>query len=127
MPLPQWNHETPQSWLSAKPRFAAAMNGAAMGAAFTSRIGFWLWYVVPVAALLSGSVAMGAAIYGTYAVSRVVGTSILLVSRVRLSQRLNRRFTAVSDLILSKRATARHVAALQLTAVGVVAVVAFNL
>jgi hypothetical protein len=39
-------------------------NGSALGLGWSSRIGFWLWYVVPAAAVLSGSPLLGAAVWG---------------------------------------------------------------
>jgi hypothetical protein len=69
--------------MSALPEWAAR-NGLAMGTGFTTRIGFWLWYAVPVSALLSASVLEGAAIYGAYALVR--GSSpLLLIPNLRRS------------------------------------------
>lgn len=67
---PQLDVETPQTWVGHGPLLWAARNGAALGTGALSRIGFWLWYAVPLAALTSGSVRFGAVIYGLYAVFR---------------------------------------------------------
>lgn len=55
-------------------------NGATLGVGASTRIGFWLWYVVPFAALLFGNPLLGAMIYGTYATVRGMAVwGILLV------------------------------------------------
>lgn len=41
-------------------------NGAALGIGATSRVGFWLWYLIPVGALLVGSPIFGGLVYGAY-------------------------------------------------------------
>ncbi|MGH7717457.1 MAG: hypothetical protein ACREON_01250 [Gemmatimonadaceae bacterium] len=73
VPLIQRNRETPRPWMDHGPLRAAARNGVALGVGATTRIGVWLWYAVPVGALLVGDPALGAVIYGSYAVSRAVG------------------------------------------------------
>lgn len=50
----QCDRETPQPWLSSGALSWAIRNGLALGLGATSRIGFWLWYVVPTSSLLSG-------------------------------------------------------------------------
>lgn len=68
--LMQCDRETPHRWLYVGPLRWATWNGAALGLGFTSRIGFWLWYVVPVSVVLSGDPALGALIYGSYGLVR---------------------------------------------------------
>lgn len=67
-------HKGPLRW--------ATRNGLALGFGATSRIGFLLWYVVPLGALLSGSPAFGAAIYGTYGLVRGVAAPLILLSMI---------------------------------------------
>lgn len=62
--------ETPQTWVQHGPLLWAARNGAALGTGILSRVGFWLWYVVPVSAFLSGRTWFGATVYGSYALFR---------------------------------------------------------
>jgi hypothetical protein len=62
----QCDRETPQRRVHRGAIRWAMRNGAALGVGFTSRIGFWLWYVVPAGALLWGDPAFGAALFGTY-------------------------------------------------------------
>jgi hypothetical protein len=65
-------HRGPLGW--------ATRNGLALGIGATSRIGFWLWYVMPVTALLSASPLAGAAIYGLYGALRAGGVWVLLLA-----------------------------------------------
>jgi hypothetical protein len=53
------------------PGAAPATNGALLGLAVTSRIGFWLWYVVPLAAFLSAAPVAGAIVWGLYGLARL--------------------------------------------------------
>lgn len=72
-PVLQKNCETPQRWLRKGPYYWAVRNGGELRVGATSRIGFWLWFLVPVSSLLLGSVAAGALLYGTYAAARGLG------------------------------------------------------
>jgi hypothetical protein len=78
--LPHRSRETPKRWLGRRPASWAILNGAALGVGATSRIEFWLWYVVPLGALLSGSVLFGAALYGVYGLARASGVWVLLLA-----------------------------------------------
>jgi hypothetical protein len=77
IPVLQWNRETPREWLLHRPLLGAFRTGLAIGSGFATRIGFWLWYVVPLAAFASGSVVAGAAIFGMYAVVRALVPVVL--------------------------------------------------
>lgn len=80
----------------------------------TSRIGFWLWYIVPLTAVLSGQPALGLAIYGLYGAARGVAVWGLLVWLSR-----DRRHTRSALWLLTDGATiARRLAAGQLIVVG---------
>lgn len=125
--LPQWERETPQRWTRGGALRSAALNGAAMGSGFTTRIGFWLWYVVPVGAVLSGSPIVGAALYAVYAATRIFITCMLFVSRIRLTQRFGRSFTSVVRAILAQRGLADRLSAWQLFAVSISVLISFNL
>lgn len=99
--LLQYNRETPRRWLYGRPLRWAMFNGAMLGAGFTSRIGFWLWYVVPISALLSGTPPIGAFIYGCYGLVRGWSVWLQLVGMMRqgadddLSLRLMRLYPRV--------------------------------
>jgi hypothetical protein len=75
-PVPwQRNAETPRSWLELQSWQTAARNGLALGTGYSTRIGFWLWYLVPIGAFAVGTPLGGALIYATYATARL-GTSV---------------------------------------------------
>ncbi len=82
----QCERETPQRWLGAGALRWAARNGAALSIGATTRIGFWLWYAIPLAALLDGRPALGAIIYGLYGLARGGGAA-----RARPGRRHRRR------------------------------------
>lgn len=75
----QRNCETTQRWMDMGPLRWAALNGLALGSGWYSRIGFPLWYVLPVAALCLGSATWGAAIIGLYGLSRGAAAPLLMV------------------------------------------------
>jgi hypothetical protein len=99
-------HHGPLAW--------ATRNGLALGVGATSRIGFWLWYVVPLAALLSASPAWGAALYGCYGAVRASGVWALLLGPTALWRERNGDWPAWALGI----ATARFAANLHLALVG---------
>jgi hypothetical protein len=72
VPPPQRDRETPQFLLHRGPLVWAAANGMLLGSAVTNRIGFWLWFLVPAGCLISGSPALGAALWGSYALARLL-------------------------------------------------------
>jgi hypothetical protein len=75
-PVPwQRNVETPRAWLELRNWQTAARNGVALGTGYSTRIGFWLWYLVPIGAFAVGSPVGGALIYSAYAAARL-GTSV---------------------------------------------------
>lgn len=126
VPLPQWNRETPQEWMDRGAFAGALLNGAALGSGFATRIGFWLWYAVPVAALLSGSVSLGAALYGTYAAVRIGVTLLLLVSNRWRTARSGLSLGAITPKILALRPVARTISAWQLLGVALTTLIASN-
>ena len=67
--------ETPRAWLELRNWQTAARNGVALGTGYSTRIGFWLWYLVPIGAFAVGSPVRGALIYAAYAAARL-GTSV---------------------------------------------------
>lgn len=114
---PQCDRETPQRWLHAGPLRWALRNGLALGNGMTSRIGFWLWYVVPAAALLAGQPLFGALLYGIYGFARG-GLVWLLILGLGQTNRLH---------LLDLTPAARRLAAGQLLAVGVMVVAVVGL
>jgi hypothetical protein len=108
----QFDCETPQRWVNRGPLRWATRNGLALGFGATSRIGFWLWYVVPLGAFLVGDSVLGAVIYGTYGLTRSLGAVFVLVGML-VSK------TDASDWLLERYGDARILAAGQLVFVGV--------
>lgn len=77
LPLLQRSRETNRDWMRFGAAVSAAMNGVAMGAGFVTRIGYWLWYAVPVSAFAIGSPAAGALLFGVYALTRAIVPVVL--------------------------------------------------
>ena len=119
----QCSRETPQAWLSRGPIRWALWNGAALGSGATTRIGFWLWYAVPLGALLSGSAEVGALIYGTYALVR----GLAPVGCLLLLRRLHRLGLADGDSLatwlLLRRPAARAISGAALASVAIAAAI----
>jgi hypothetical protein len=74
----QRDRETPYRWLYGNRYAWAVKNGLALGIGFTSRLGYELWYLVPVTALLTRNVLGGALIFATYSFIRAVSSAALL-------------------------------------------------
>jgi len=79
----------------------AALNGAALGTGFTTRIAFALWYVVPAASLLAGSPLLGAVIYGAYGTTRA-GSALFVIAAANRSG-----LERVMDALLESKLTTR--------------------
>jgi hypothetical protein len=69
--VPQLDRETDQNLLSRGPYVWALANGALLGAGFTSRIGYWIWYLVPLGCVIAGSPGLGALIWAGYGFTRL--------------------------------------------------------
>jgi hypothetical protein len=110
VPLIQADRETPYAWMERDPLLWAIRNGAALGFGARSRLGFWLWYAIPVGALLSASPLLGAVGYGLYGLTRTLAAGGVLFLELR-----NPRSAA--DL-LRKGAAARRLTSAQLMAIG---------
>jgi len=81
--IPQRNVETAISSLDESWRLWAVYTGAMLGFGGLTRIGFWIWYLIPVAALASGSLVAGALIWGAYGAVRTVAAVALGYRRFR--------------------------------------------
>lgn len=66
----QLDQETPQRWMHFGPVRWALANGAALGFAVTSRLGFPLWYVLPIVSFASGTLWFGPLLWAVYGASR---------------------------------------------------------
>jgi hypothetical protein len=97
-------HKGPLRW--------ATQNGLALGFGATSRIGFWLWYAIPLGAFLVGDPRLGAVVYGTYGLIRGLGAVFILLLMLRLK-------VDISDWLIRRYGAARVLAAGQLVLLGV--------
>ena len=113
----QFDCETPRRWVDQGAFRWAVKTGATLGVGGTTRIGFWLWFAVPLGAFLVGDVAAAVSIYGTYAAARGLGPiGVILAGNIVNA----RRPSADAGWWLSRQGeTARVVASAQLVLVGV--------
>jgi len=118
--LLQCDRETPQAWVRLGPLRWAMLNGIALGSGGWSRIGFWLWYTVPIGALLVGNPALSAALFGTYSFVRGAAVWVIVFGVVR-------RRAGYARWLLGGAKVARSVTAGLLVLVGtvVIATIAF--
>jgi hypothetical protein len=112
--------ETPQRWVNKGAWQWATRNGLTLGFGATTRIGFWLWYVIPLGAFLIGEPVAGAVIYGTYGLVRALGAVVMILGMLRLD-------TDISDRIIEGYDTARVLAAGQLVFLGVATAIVVGL
>jgi hypothetical protein len=75
----QLNRETHRRWLEYEDWRTAATNGFALGLGFTTRIGFWLFYLVLLSAFVVADPMVSAVGYAVFAVSRVGGSILLWI------------------------------------------------
>ena len=118
--LPQFDCETPQRWVHKGPLRWATQNGLVLGFGATSRIGFWLWYTIPLGAFLVGAPAFGAAIYGTYGLIRALGAVFILLGI--LGWKID-----ASDWLIEHYGVTRALAAGQLVFLGVATAIVVGL
>lgn len=109
---PQFDCETPQRWVHKGPLRWAVQNGLALGFGATSRIGFWLWYAIPLGAFLVGDPRLGAVVYGAYGLVRGLGAVLILL--VMLGSKRD-----PSDWLIGRYGAARALASGQLIFLGV--------
>lgn len=116
----QFDCETPQRWVHKGPLEWAIRNGLALGFGATSRIGFWLWYVVPLGAFLVGDAGLGAIVYGTYGLIRSLSAVFMVLGILWYK-------TDASDWLVERYADARKLAAGQLVILGVATAIVVGL
>lgn len=122
MSPPQLDRETDQRWMNRGAWRGAVLNGLALGAGFTTRIGFWLWYLIPVAAFLSGSAWHGAIVYGTYALARGLAPWALIVAAA-WDRAPGLDVERVGDWLAARRYRIRVLAAAEVAAIGIALVI----
>jgi hypothetical protein len=116
----QFDCETPQRCVNKGALRWTIRNGLTLGFGATSRIGFWLWYVIPLGAFLIGDPVVGAAIYGTYGLVRALGATLILLGMIRLK-------TDISDWLIEGYGVARVLTAGQLVFLGVATAIVVGL
>jgi hypothetical protein len=116
----QFDCETPQRWVHRGAITWAIQNGLALGFGATSRIGFWLWYAIPLGAFLVGDPLFGAVTYGIYGLLRALGAVVILL--VIMSTKVD-----ISDWLIERHGTAKILATGQLTLLGVATAIVVGL
>lgn len=118
VPIPQLDRETPFGWHLRGALGWALRNGMAIGFGGGTRLGFWLWFAIPLGALVAGSPLLGALGWGLYAFARTAGVAGLMTL-----ERL-RGVTAVQTLAFAP--TARVATSVQLVVLGATALLALG-
>jgi hypothetical protein len=77
LPLPQRDVETPQALLSAGPLVWAAGNGGLLGLGIASRIGFWVWYVLPLGVFALAQPVLGLCLWEVYGFTRLTALAVV--------------------------------------------------
>jgi hypothetical protein len=98
----QLNRETKQRLLERGPLQWGVLNGSLLGLGFTSRIGFWTWYLIPLSAFTIGSPLAGAAVWAMYGLSRMGAASFAAIKM----RRDESCAVAVADRMLGARGSA---------------------
>lgn len=65
-PLTRIGRETPVAWREKSPMMWAVLTGSLLGAGIPTRIGFGLWYALPVGALIIGDVTVSIIAFSLY-------------------------------------------------------------
>jgi hypothetical protein len=120
--LLQCNRETPQAWVARGPLRWALLNGAALGFGGGTRLGFWLWYAIPIGAFLFGTPAVGALVYGAFGATRTAAAGLLMEIGHRQDD-----FHVVTDWLFTAAPLARLLAACVLLTVGLTIIVGVGL
>lgn len=110
--LPQVNRETKQSLLGRGPYVWALSNGALLGLGFTSRIGYWTFYLVPLCCLAVGSPPIGAIIWGAYGLTRMFLASVIACLMHRAPEKMGTWSARLLALGLTARRASRSVTVL---------------
>jgi hypothetical protein len=121
VPLVQRDTETPHGWLAAGPLLWALRNGWSLGLGAGSRLGFSLWYVIPVGAFLSGRPLVGALGYGLYGLTRTISAGGLVILQNRYED------VPMFSHVLRLSPRARAVASAQLAAVGLITILVMGM
>ena len=104
--MPQINRETEQGLLHHGPLEWAALNGALLGLGFTSRVGYWIWYLIPITCFILGAPMSGSIVWATYAFTRLG----IAVSLAGWMHRQPDQISMISGWLLRLRLRARAAA-----------------
>ena len=117
--LLQRNAETPREWVDRPAWQWAVWNGAALGSGVWTRIGFPIWYVLPLIGVATASVAITATCWAAYGFVRASMSLIVGGQKIRLGTTPG----VARDLLLHpSRRVAADIIALAAVAVLVLAV-----
>ncbi len=116
----QFDCETPQRWVHKGPLAWAIQNGLTLGFGATSRIGFWLWYAIPLGAFLVGNPLFGAVSYGTYGLLRALGAVFIVLVMMRTK-------VDISDWLIEHYGIAKILTTSQLTFLGLATAIVVGL
>lgn len=83
VPMLERNRTTPRRWVEESAAGWSLKTGAALGFGVTNRIGFPVWYLVPVLALGTGSWIAGGVVWAVYGLLR---TAITMLDGLRLTR-----------------------------------------
>lgn len=114
----QCNKETPRAWMNRHPLEWSLKNGAALGIGAFTRLGFLAWYLVPCAALVSGSPSVGCAVWGIYGFTRTV----LPAFKTSVAGRSERALEVYVFSCMARNGLAHRISALALVSVGLAAI-----
>jgi hypothetical protein len=79
----QLERETSIRWLEYQDWRTAAYNSASLSLGFATRIGFWMFYLVPIGAFMTGSALKGTLVYSIYGGARSVASLVLAAAAMR--------------------------------------------
>jgi hypothetical protein len=79
----QLERETSIRWLEYQDWRTAVYNSASLSLGFATRIGFWVFYLVPIGAFMSGSALKGALVYSIYGGARCAASLVLAAVAMR--------------------------------------------
>jgi uncharacterized membrane protein len=87
------------------------LNGAAIGFGATSRLGFWLWYAIPIGSFLLASPIAAAGIWMAYGIARTASAGLIWAVSLR-------RPSMDQDWLISQRTHATDASATLMAILG---------
>ncbi len=107
--VPQRDCETGQLWMHTGGLTGAALNGAALGTGFLTRVGYWLWYAIPAACVVAGP-ARAALIFGTYGLARGSAPGVAIVQMILRRSCEKKDVTRMQEWLIQRGIQARTMA-----------------